>query len=133
MRLAMTAKYQVFADRLDEAMRGRGVTSSKLAKEVGVTYESVRRYLDGVSMPRESNLERLGQALGVNAAWLRDDRFAVKLSDSESKANPESNVPTTSIATLSSDVSSVTITITVTANTPQQVEKLLSKINSLLA
>ncbi|WP_226396023.1 LexA family transcriptional regulator [Haemophilus sp. Marseille-Q0026] len=59
-----------FATRLKAVMNEKGVGIPELSKELGTTYEMVRRYVMGVAKPREKKLKLIADYLGVSPAWL---------------------------------------------------------------
>lgn len=58
---------RIVSERLDRAR----LKNPEAAKAVGVTPEMIRRYRDGLVMPRDDKLERLAKLIGVPAAELR--------------------------------------------------------------
>lgn len=58
--------------RLNERFAATGWSKSRLAKESGVPYDNVLKYLAGsVAQPRGDQLEKLAAALGTTEAYLR--------------------------------------------------------------
>ena len=60
----------IIKDRLNEALRVRGMTASELAKASGLAKSSVSRYLTGENIPRSIAIGRMAQALNVSPAWI---------------------------------------------------------------
>lgn len=58
-----------FPERLQRAMADRGVTSSELAREVGVVKGAVSGWISG-KRPSRKNMRQLSEVLEVSAAWL---------------------------------------------------------------
>ena len=74
-------KYPDFADRLNQAMNQSSATISSLSKQTGISYEMVRRYSNGYSIPRADGMAKIADALGVSAAWLQfGDEAAIQAS-----------------------------------------------------
>lgn len=63
---------RLVSDKLDR-MR---LSNPKAAKAVGVTPEMIRRYRDGLVMPRDRALEKLAKLLGVPVGELRYGKAA---------------------------------------------------------
>lgn len=58
--------------RLREVFERSGLSKAELARQSGVPYDNVNKYLrGGVSQPRGDAVEKLATALGVEALWLR--------------------------------------------------------------
>lgn len=64
-------KYPDFADRLNQAMNQYSATISSLSRQTGISYEMVRRYSNGYSIPRADGMAKIADTLGVSAAWLQ--------------------------------------------------------------
>lgn len=68
-------KHQDFGARVTLAMRTAGLTLPELHKRMApLSYEIVRRYAAGETMPRPDALEKLAKCLGVTSEWLRTGR-----------------------------------------------------------
>lgn len=57
-------------DRLNEAMRLRGVNITELASMSGLNKSTVSRYLTGKVIPRSNAIGAMSIALGVSPAWV---------------------------------------------------------------
>lgn len=62
--------FYIIKDRLNEAMRLRGLNLSELAELSGLNKSSVSRYLTGKMIPRTAAIGKLAQALGVSPSWI---------------------------------------------------------------
>ena len=60
----------IIKDRLNEAMRLRGMTATELAQKTGLNKSSVSRYLTGENIPRSLAIGKMATALSVNPAWV---------------------------------------------------------------
>lgn len=60
----------IIKDRLNEALKLRGLTASDLAKRTGLNKSSVSRYLSGQSIPRSLAIGAMAEALRVSPAWV---------------------------------------------------------------
>ena len=60
----------IIKDRLNEAMRLRGMTASELARKSGMDKASISRYLKGENVPRSIAIGKMAQALNVSPAWV---------------------------------------------------------------
>ncbi|VTU25260.1 transcriptional repressor DicA [Variovorax sp. PBS-H4] len=59
-------------ERLQSAMDARGVTVSRLAKAVGMSYQGIKKIVDGKTQGMSAdNLMATAAFLSVNAEWLR--------------------------------------------------------------
>ena len=55
---------------LRSLVRSRGITPSRLAKEMGVSHATVSRWLSGKDVPSPKSCERLAEYAGVRVEWL---------------------------------------------------------------
>jgi transcriptional regulator with XRE-family HTH domain len=59
-------------ERLDSAMKARGVTVSRLAKAVDMSYQGIKKIVNGKTQEMDaSNCIKIAGFLGINAEWLR--------------------------------------------------------------
>lgn len=81
-----------WATRLRQKFAATGWSKVKLAKEAGVSYDSVLKYLDGkVEQPRGDTLDRLARALGTTVLWLEhavDDPSLTNLNERPGRIDP---------------------------------------------
>lgn len=61
---------QEFGRRLYRLMIAKGWNQSELARQAGITRDSVSTYVRGVSLPEPLNLSKLASALGVTTTEL---------------------------------------------------------------
>ncbi|MBL4754726.1 MAG: helix-turn-helix domain-containing protein [Flavobacteriales bacterium] len=59
-----------FKDRLKQARTQKGLSQSKLAKEIGMHVTNISRYERGENKPTSQALTKLGDVLGVSADYL---------------------------------------------------------------
>lgn len=59
----------MFAKRLQRARKAAGFSMSKLAEEVGVSANAIKKYEHGINMPSSSNLLKLASALNVRTEY----------------------------------------------------------------
>lgn len=62
--------FYIIKDRLNEAMRLRGLNLSELAELSGLNKSSVSRYLNGKMVPRTPQISKMATALGVSPTWV---------------------------------------------------------------
>ena len=55
---------------LRSLVRRRGITPSRLAKEIGVSHATVSRWLSGKDVPSPKSCEKLAEYGGVRVEWL---------------------------------------------------------------
>lgn len=60
----------IIKDRLNEALKLRGLTAADLAKKSGLAKSSVSRYLTGENIPRSIAIGKMATALDVSPAWI---------------------------------------------------------------
>ena len=60
----------IIKDRLNEAMKLRGLNMTELADKSGLNKSTVSRYLAGTCIPRSPQIGRLAQALTVSPTWI---------------------------------------------------------------
>lgn len=65
----MDVNYKI-KERLNEALKVRGMTAAELAAKSGLNRSSVSRYLSGENIPRSPAIGKMAEALGVSPAWL---------------------------------------------------------------
>lgn len=59
-------------ERLDSAMKARGVTVSRLAKAVDMSYQGIKKIVDGKTQEMDaSNCIKIAAFLQINPEWLR--------------------------------------------------------------
>lgn len=59
-----------FKDRLHSVMSEQGLGMRAVSKGTSISYEMIRRYAQGVAIPRNSNLEKISKFLNVDKSWL---------------------------------------------------------------
>lgn len=59
-----------FAERLDEALKLRGLSQAELSRRTGIGRNSISDYLKSKYEAKQDNLFLLANALDVNEAWL---------------------------------------------------------------
>ena len=60
----------IIKDRLNEAMRLRGLNITELAALTGLNKSTVSRYLSGAVIPRSAQIGKMAQVLDVSPAWV---------------------------------------------------------------
>lgn len=73
LRKMSKAKYQDFANRLNNLMKAQGspiTTVNQLKDAIGVTYEMARRYTLGTAKPREDKMKGLAKNFGIDIGFL---------------------------------------------------------------
>lgn len=63
--------HEAFGRLVSAKLDRMGLSNPKAAKAVGVTPEMIRRYRDGLVMPRDRALEKLAKLIGVPVSELR--------------------------------------------------------------
>lgn len=59
-----------FGERLDTAIRDRGLKQRAFAKAIGVSEVSVSRYISGERIPKLNMVVKMADILGVSIDWL---------------------------------------------------------------
>lgn len=68
-----------YADRLNQAMSALGVDTHSLAKHLGVSYQAVKKLMDGKSAEMTaSNNAKAARYLGVDSDWLATGAGAMR-------------------------------------------------------
>ena len=74
-----------FNARFEQRVNEKGVSIRELAREVGVTYEHIRKLISGYCLPSDSLLEKLCGPLGLSKIEMRErvvkDRFIFRYGD----------------------------------------------------
>ena len=60
----------IIKDRLNEALKLRGMSAAELSKKSGLAKSSVSRYLTGENVPRSIAIGKMATALNVSPAWI---------------------------------------------------------------
>ena len=60
----------IIKDKINEALKMRGMTASDLAKKSGIAKSSISRYLTGENIPRSIAIEKIATALNVSPTWI---------------------------------------------------------------
>lgn len=58
------------AERINEALRLRGMRPYELCQKTKISSSNVSRYLKGTYAPKQDNIYKMAVALNVNPAWL---------------------------------------------------------------
>ncbi len=61
---------EIFINRLKETMLSKGISAAKLSEISGISKPLISMYLSGKTTPREANVQRIANALNVDALWL---------------------------------------------------------------
>lgn len=59
-----------FKDRLHSVMIEKGLGMGDVSKGTNINYEMIRRYAQGIAIPRNSNLDKISKFLNVDKSWL---------------------------------------------------------------
>ena len=70
-----------FKDRLDEAMRIRGITAAELARTSQVNEGAISQYRAGKYKASQRSLDKLARALRVSIPWLMGADVPMELSE----------------------------------------------------
>lgn len=62
----------LFASRLAEAMRESGVTAADMARNIGISPQSVQQWLSGETMPRPNRLTKIAAIVGMTVTELME-------------------------------------------------------------
>ena len=68
--LKSNSSRRAFAARLDMTIKRAKVTSSRVARSLGVPERDVTLWRAGVIVPKSTDCERLSELLDVDVAWL---------------------------------------------------------------
>jgi transcriptional regulator with XRE-family HTH domain len=63
-------RIDTFANRLQKAIRVRGIKKAELARRTGISQQSIGQYTSGRYEAKQSALYIIAEALDVNIAWL---------------------------------------------------------------
>lgn len=90
MRDKLDIRYPSFGRRVKAAIAAKGEDLRAVSSALGVTYESVRRYAGGVSMPRQDALQALAVHLGVTKDYLLGEQEELASESATILASPPS-------------------------------------------
>jgi hypothetical protein len=68
--IAPQYRMKPYSDRLNLAMRRASVDTHGLARHLGVSYQAVKKVMDGLSTFNSENNSKAAQFLGINTDWL---------------------------------------------------------------
>lgn len=60
----------IIKDRLNEALKLRGMTATELSNKTGLNKSSISRFLSGKSIPRSLTIGLMAEALNVSPTWM---------------------------------------------------------------
>ena len=60
----------IIKDRINAALKLRGMTAAELAKKSGIAKSSISRYLTGENIPRSLAIGKIATALNVSPTWI---------------------------------------------------------------
>ena len=60
----------IIKDRINTALKLRGMSAAELAKKSGIAKSSVSRYLTGENIPRSIAIGKIATALNVSPTWI---------------------------------------------------------------
>lgn len=72
---------KIFSERLNQALKMRGMKAVELHRATGISESTISQYRSGYAMPKNARLKQIAQVLDVNPLWLLG-------MTSESKYNP---------------------------------------------
>ena len=64
------ATRQLVAERINTALKNRGITAKGLSKRTGISEADISNYRHGRYVPRQDKVFLLAMALGVSPSWL---------------------------------------------------------------
>ena len=78
----------IFKDRLNEAMKARGIRATELAQRTGLSKARISQYVNGKFIPKSNAILLIAEALGVSELWLMG-----KTSDVDTTTPPKKILP----------------------------------------
>jgi len=69
----MSETYRIFGQNLHYLIQAKGIGTRAFARESGIDYSLLKRYMSGQVAPRKKRLEELSARLGVNPGSLMFD------------------------------------------------------------
>ena len=78
----------IFKDRLNEAMKARGIRATELAQRTGLSKARISQYVNGKFIPKSDAILLIAEALGVSELWLMG-----KTSDVDTTTPPKKILP----------------------------------------
>ena len=82
----MEIRFSTFGRRVKEAIAAAGTDIRTISKQMGMSYEGVRRFAAGETIPRPKNLQKLADLLGVKVDYLL--RESEELGELPTKTQP---------------------------------------------
>jgi transcriptional regulator with XRE-family HTH domain len=78
----MNTSYRIFGQNLHYLIRAKGVGMRAFAREAGIDYSLLKRYMSGQVAPRKHRLEALSALLGVSPGSLMFDDLVPEIEES---------------------------------------------------
>ena len=79
----MDEPYRIFGQNLHYLIQAYGCGFRQFAKELGIDYSLLKRYMSGRVAPRKARLERLSKTLGVKPGSLMFDDLVPEILEAE--------------------------------------------------
>lgn len=86
---------EIFAERLNKALKERNMKAVTLTKETGMSKVSISRYRHGYAIPARGKIISMAQVLGVSPMWLlgfTEDPSYDSLSEADKKRDYLANI-----------------------------------------
>lgn len=63
-------KIAEFSDRLNEAIKSKGISATDLGSKIGMSKQAISMYSSGKRHPKQPTIEAISRVLNINPAWL---------------------------------------------------------------
>lgn len=124
-----------YGERLNDAMKLRTVSTSMLAKEIGITYQAVKKILDGKSAALSAeNNAKAAKYLQINSYWLATGEDAMAIPEASTAAALSVLIQRLSHELQTVDAANRPLlahAIKSWADTPEQWERLVQQLRNL--
>ena len=79
---AMSKTYRIFGQNLHYLIQAKGIGTRAFAREAGIDYSLLKRYMSGQVAPRKQRLEKMSVLLGVSPGSLLFDDLVPEIMES---------------------------------------------------
>lgn len=88
----MNNKISTISKRMQEAMEAKDIKQAELCRATGIGKSSISTYISGDYEPKQTNLYKIANALGVSIAWLSGYDVPMRTSEKQKDLSAVSNI-----------------------------------------
>lgn len=88
----MNNKISTISKRMQEAMEAKDIKQAELCRATGIGKSSISTYISGDYEPKQTNLYKIANALGVSIAWLSGYDVPMRASEKQKDLSTVNNI-----------------------------------------